>query len=148
MIKNNRLTAGDADFEKVLQKVSRKGKRTGDFIFLEVFKAKNVMKNSSGINVINILKDCELLYPVSFVVKKEDTVLKNFINIRLMEMRDTKANDSDNLRCNPAYPPPPLDPKISELEYVIKLQALKSGIEEEEFKDIFIQKYDLNKLME
>lgn len=82
--------------------------------------------------MVNILKDNQLLYPVSFVVRKEDTVLRNLINIRLLEMRNT------------------LDDKgVSELENAIKEIATSSDVQisENDFENIFIQKYDFTKII-
>ncbi|GHV71316.1 hypothetical protein FACS189420_5970 [Bacteroidia bacterium] len=47
---------------------------SADFTFMEVFKAET-LKDGKPLNAVNILKNKELLYPVSFAVRKEDTVL-------------------------------------------------------------------------
>jgi len=121
---NTIYPADDEDFTKVLENVNADGGNTGDFIFMEVFKANMIMnRHPNHFRLVNILKDNQLLYPVSFVVRKEETVLKNLINIRLMEMR-----------------------KNGELEDIIKNEALKVNIKEEEFSQIFIQKYDFRQL--
>lgn len=103
---------------------------------MEVFKANSIINKlkSAGENLelVNILKDNQLLYPVSFVVRKEDTVLRNLINIRLLEMRNT------------------LDDKgVSELENAIKEIATSSDVQisENDFENIFIQKYDFTKII-
>lgn len=116
--------ASDGDFTKVLVNVNKDGGNNGDFVFMEVFKANMILNSHPGrLNLINILEDDQLLYPVSFVVRKEETVLKNLINIRLLELR-----------------------KSGELEKIIKNEALKVNIKEEEFNEIFIQSYDFEKL--
>jgi hypothetical protein len=75
---------GDIEFANVLKQVNTPGRNgrndnAGDFIFMEVFKAKSIInKNNNDINqkekfeLVNILADNELLYPVSFVVRKEE----------------------------------------------------------------------------
>lgn len=128
--------AGDEDFVKVLQDVNSDNISSGQFAFMEVFKANSIINKlkSAGENLelVNILKDNQLLYPVSFVVRKEDTVLRNLINIRLLEMRNT------------------LDDKgVSELENAIKEIATSSDVQisENDFENIFIQKYDFTKII-
>ena len=116
--------ASDEDFAKALQNVSADGGNRGDFIFMEVFKANSIMnKYPNKFKLVNILKDNQLLYPVSFVIRKEETVLKNFINLRIMELR-----------------------KSGKLEEIIKNEALKVEIKEDEFQEIFIQKYNFNQI--
>lgn len=116
--------ATDEDFAKILQNVNRDGGNKGDFVFMEVFKANMIINTyPTEFNLVNILEENQLLYPVSFVVRKEETVLKNLINLRLMELRQN-----------------------GELEKIIKFEALKVNIKETEFNEIFIQNYDFTKL--
>ena len=116
--------ATDQDFASALSDVSADGGDQGDFIFMEVFKANSIMnKYPTKFKLTNILADNQLLYPVSFVVRKEETILKNIINLRLIELR-----------------------KSGELENIIKKEALKVNISEDEFPEIFIQTYDFDKL--
>lgn len=118
--------AEDEDFAKILENVNEDGGNKGDFVFMEVFKANMIMNmHPNKLDLVNILQENQLLYPVSFVVRKEETVLKNFINLRLMELR-----------------------KSGMLENIIKDEALKVDINEDEFKEIFIQKYDFKNLEE
>lgn len=92
------------------------------------FKANSIINqdkaHKNDIKLVNILEDNELLYPVSFVVRKEDTVLRNLINIKLLELR-----------------------RSGKLEEIIKNVAKGVHISDEEFKNIFVQDYDLNKLV-
>lgn len=84
--------AADRDFSNILSRISV-GHSAAQFVFMEVFKAESIMTDSKmdeKDRVVNILAENELLYPVSFAVRKEDTVLRNLINLRLLEMRDSK----------------------------------------------------------
>ena len=116
--------ANDSDFITVLKNISSGHKDKGDFTFMEVFKAQSIINsNKVETDVFNILRDNELLYPVSFVVRKEDTVLRNLINIRLMELRDN-----------------------GELKEIIKQVANAVDINDTMFEGIFIQKYNYEKI--
>jgi len=119
--------AEDAYFQSIINEINTE---KTDFTFMEVFKAKTIIKDQN-VPVINILKDKELLYPVSFVVRKEDTVLKNFINLRIIEMAMEQVTDSDGK-------------EISKLKQIIKEVAAESGIEAKDFNDIFVWKKDWN----
>lgn len=116
-------TAKDSDFNSILENMSSGSNEFGDFTFMEVFKAESIIKNNSNIKVTNILKNNELLYPVSFVLRKEDTVLRNLINIRLLELREN-----------------------GDLRKVILGIANTINIDENSFDEIFIQKYNLDNL--
>ena len=111
------------DFVNSIKNIATGDKRMEDFTFMEVFKAESIIENDE---VINILKKNELLYPVSFVVRKQDTVLKNLINLRLLEMRSTLEENTK-----------------SELENLIKKIATSDAVQipEEKFENIFIQSY-------
>jgi ABC-type amino acid transport substrate-binding protein len=56
-----------------------------DVVFAEVFQASQTEAVKSG-SVINLLTPKQLLYPVSFAVRKQEYVLKNFINLKLAEI--------------------------------------------------------------
>lgn len=58
-----------------------------DIVFAERFFARNISSVASG-EVVNILKPKELLYPVGFAMRKQDYILRNYINIKLMELDD------------------------------------------------------------
>lgn len=60
-----------------------------DIVFAERFIAEMLSTEVREEKVINLLKEGELLYPVGFVMRREDYVLRNYINIRLMELDDT-----------------------------------------------------------
>jgi hypothetical protein len=116
--------ATDEDFTTILENVNTAGGDRGEFIFMEVFKANMILNSHPDkFRIVNILEDDQLLYPVSFVLRKEETVLKNLINIRLLELR-----------------------KSGELEKIIKDEALKVSINEEEFTEVFIQSYNFDNL--
>jgi hypothetical protein len=130
------IPATDDDFIKVLQDVNSDNTNTGQFAFMEVFKANSILnklkKAGEELDLVNILDDNQLLYPVSFVVRKEDTVLRNLINIRLLEMRNTLDENG-----------------ISELEKAIKDIATSSDVQiyDADFAKIFIQKYDFTSII-
>lgn len=116
------LPATDNDFAKVLKNVNDLN-LSSHFVFMEVFKANAIINKHPGkFQLVNILEDNELLYPVSFVVKKKETVLRSLINLRLIELRDS-----------------------GKLEELIKEETLSAGIKEEEFENIFVQHYDFSK---
>lgn len=129
-----RSASEDDDFIRILERINtsdfnqKKESNSGDFAFMEVFKANSIINqdkaHKNDIKLVNILEDNELLYPVSFVVRKEDTVLRNLINIKLLELR-----------------------RSGKLEEIIKNVAKGVHISDEEFKNIFVQDYDLNKLV-
>jgi len=120
----------DMDFFNLIGHIADDDKESIDFAFVEVFKVESTDYKDK---VINILKPNELLYPVSFVVRKDHCVLKNLINLRLMELRATKFSVTDT---------------ENKLEHIIKEVATSSDIkiDPEKFNDIFIQQYDFNKL--
>jgi Bacterial extracellular solute-binding proteins, family 3 len=62
-----------------------------DVAFAEVFQAEQT-KPVKKEEVINILKPKEVLYPVSFAVRKQDYILKNYINLKLLEIEETAKN--------------------------------------------------------
>jgi ABC-type amino acid transport substrate-binding protein len=61
-----------------------------NIVFTEKFQAE--VELGSDENIINILKDKELLYPVAFAVRKEDYSLRNFINLKLLEIKSDHEN--------------------------------------------------------
>jgi len=110
----------DEHFQGIIDEINE-GKT--NFTFMEVFKAKTIIEKINAPAVINILNEKELLYPVSFVVRKEDTVLKNFINLRLMEMELVKDVDEYN------------GEETTKLKKIVKKAAVEGGILPEEFND-------------
>ncbi|MEZ5052881.1 MAG: transporter substrate-binding domain-containing protein [Chitinophagales bacterium] len=111
-------------FKQIIDDISSDGAESADFTFMEVFKVESFIK--SGAMVVNILKENQLIYPVSFAIRKEHTVLKNLINLRIMEMRAKIEANNRN-----------------ELENVILGVATSTdvGITEATFDKIFLQKY-------
>lgn len=71
-----------------------------DIVAMEVFKADSIIDEYGLTNVVNILKEKQLLYPVSFVVRKEETTLRHFLNLRIIELlyssSDNKKLDNNN----------------------------------------------------
>jgi hypothetical protein len=67
-------------------------KEKSDIVFAETYQAEQLikMKRSEGDlrfnNLKNMLKPKQLLYPVVFALRKEDYVLKNYINLKLIEI--------------------------------------------------------------
>jgi len=114
----------DAYFQSIISEI-KNGKT--NFTFMEVFKAKTIIKGQNTSAVINILKDKELLYPVSFVVRKKDTVLKNYINLRIIELAMEQVTDNNG-------------EQISKLKQIIKTAAVEGGILENEFDNNFVWK--------
>jgi len=83
-----------------------KGKEC-DVVFAEVFQAEQTKLVKNG-EVINILKPKQVLYPVSFAVRKQDYILKNYINLKLLEIEETESNGIlgiiwDELRTHEEY---------------------------------------------
>lgn len=61
--------------------------RESDIVFAERFVADSV-KEVKDEEVVNVLAPKELLYPVGFAMRRQDHVLRNYINIKLMELDD------------------------------------------------------------
>ena len=121
LLKNNtERKYSETDFYNKLKNVASGKLKCGNFIFMEVFKAEHIKKKHK-LDVVNILQKNTLIYPVSFVVRKEDTVLRNFINLRLAELAEN-----------------------GELLTILQKEADKYDIKIEEFDDKFIQTYDFS----
>lgn len=90
-------------FLNLLRKVNDRAPHSDDLQFnivaMEIFKAKAIIddyneKNPDNkLELKNILKEKQLLYPVSFIVRKEDTVLRNFVNLRIAELYERHPLD-------------------------------------------------------
>jgi len=118
------LPASDENFAKVLQNVNQTGGDAGDFVFMEVFKANMIMNEEpERFDLVNILKDNQLLYPVSFYVRKEEVALKNLLNLKIIEMR-----------------------RSGTLAQIIHDAAIAAGLSERQFPQIFVQSYDVASL--
>jgi hypothetical protein len=105
---------------------------------MEIFKANAYMRKTKY-KLINILKDKQITYPVSFVVRKEDTVLRNFLNLRIIALYNKTKATRDT------------DGKIKEGEEknlldIIEDEIVKFGFEKDDAKDIFIHDYDFSTL--
>jgi ABC-type amino acid transport substrate-binding protein len=59
-----------------------------EVVFAEIFQAEHTPSVRDG-EVINILMSKQLTYPVSFAVRKSDYVLRNYINLKLLEIEQT-----------------------------------------------------------
>ena len=112
---------GYKDFSTKLNNVASEDKTQGDVIFMERFKAESIIKDDK-LGLTNILKDNQLVYPVCFVLHKEETVLRNFINLRIAELRFN-----------------------GELSKIIKSNAFQVDITDEKVLDkVFIQHYNFS----
>ena len=149
---------GTQAYLNLLKKVNNRNSKSNDYKFnivaMEIFKAKATIdgfnhkldtKNKGDIKeklkLRNILHEKQLLYPVSFVVRKEDTVLRNFINLRIAELYERtplKRNAEGNLICPDG---------IKSLIDIIKEEAKdEDGIKPNEIDNMFIQTYDFSNL--
>lgn len=101
------LTPETASVTSLINAVLGSDGSESEVVFAEVFQAEQTKPVRDG-SVINILKRKELLYPVSFAVRKSDYVLKNYINLKLLEIEET-VNDGilgiilEELRKQPEY---------------------------------------------
>ena len=71
------LLTGLADYE-----------RPGNLVFAERFLGELATEITSG-HVVNILRPGEILYPVGFAMRREEHVLRSFVNLRLIELEDS-----------------------------------------------------------
>jgi len=81
----------ESSYIELLEKVNTR-ESPFNIVAMEVFKAKTIidregLKDDKGNTLVNILEDKQLIYPVSFVTRKEDTALINFLNIRIMDIQ-------------------------------------------------------------
>lgn len=67
--------------------------RDCNVVFAESLHAE-MAQSVTGEKVVNILKENELLYPVGFALRRSDYILKNLINLKIIEARET-VNDMD-----------------------------------------------------
>ena len=72
----------------LIKAINGEGRLRCEVAFAEVFQAEQTEAVKSK-EVINILKPKALLYPVSFAVRKQDYVLKRYINLKLLELEET-----------------------------------------------------------
>ena len=91
-------STNELSYIELLEKVNARDSGF-NIVAMEVFKAETIIdkenfKDKEGNStLVNILKDKELIYPVSFVVRKEDTALRNFLNLRIMDLYQRKRSD-------------------------------------------------------
>lgn len=82
------LTPETATVSSLIDAVSGEDEMKCDVAFAEVFQADQTSQVING-SVINILQRKQILYPVSFAVRKEEYVLRNYINLRLLEIEES-----------------------------------------------------------
>lgn len=123
-------------------------------VAMEVFKANAIIDNynkrlnvndknykKEKLNLKNILKEKQLLYPVSFIVRKEDTVLRNFINLRIAELYERTPLPRDKGLLIEKFGTKSLIDIIKEEAWEVdKIHPNKTG-------DMFIQTYDFTNLV-
>lgn len=78
------------DNMKIPQLLSSVCRGESDFAFVETFQV-DLLTNHKNV-LINLLNQKELLYPVTFALRKEDYVFRRFINLKLLEL-DFYNND-------------------------------------------------------
>ncbi len=117
-------TYKDEYFTSILEEINDIKPEEGKVIFMEVFKAEKIRKDKKLNNIVNILKPHSLVYPVGFVFRKEETVLRSFINLRILELREEGTIDK-----------------------IISRNAEDYGLTDQvEIENSFIQKFDFNKI--
>ena len=84
------LSSGQAEVSNLFRNLLDHNRRA-DVVFAERFFADSSPEVKSG-RAVNILRAKELLYPVGFAMRREDYVLRNYINIKLMELDDREPN--------------------------------------------------------
>lgn len=78
----------------LLESIIIENNEKSDLVFLEVYQVDKFKKGkiengeTQFENLINILKPNELLYPVVFALRKEDYILKNYLNLKLIEINN------------------------------------------------------------
>lgn len=85
------LTPETAPVSSLISAINGEEGMECDVAFAEVFQAEQTKSVKSG-EVINILRPKQVLYPVSFAVRKQDYILKNFINLKLLEIEEAASN--------------------------------------------------------
>lgn len=107
----------DAGYIDLLKSVVDNQSST-NVVAMEVFKAEKLIADNK-LSLMNTLKAKQILYPVSFAVRKEDTALRNFINLRIIELL---SGGRDN-----------------ELQKIIQSEGKRLGFDA---KSIFIHHYE------
>jgi ABC-type amino acid transport substrate-binding protein len=77
----------DPSADNVSGLISKLEDDDSDVVFVESLIAEQHRLVRDG-TVINILRDFELLYPVGFAMRLGDYVLRNYVNIKLLELDD------------------------------------------------------------
>lgn len=86
--KSKWLDPNRASVASLIKAVNGEGKMECEVVFAEVFQAEQTEAVRAK-DVINILKPKALLYPVSFAVRKEDYVLRRYINLKLLQIEES-----------------------------------------------------------
>ena len=101
--------------------------RNSDFVFAETYQAEKLIRNkiSKGETEFNNLKNLfterQLLYPVVFAMRREDYILKNYINLKLIELDGPGCGVSKLIRDS--------------------LNSIGENITDEDLKKYFIREY-------
>ena len=119
---SNNTVCSEQDFTDMLKDVSNPDS-SRHIVFMEVFKAEKIKEKEGLTNLINILDNHSLIYPVGFVFRKEETVLRNFVNLRIMDLK-----------------------KNGKIEQIIRDCALEYGLKETEVSSAFMQSFDFSKI--
>ncbi len=108
-----------------------------NIVFAEMYQAQKADAFQEN-KVVNILAPHQLLYPVSFAVRKEEHILKNYINIKLSNL---DRSDMINIIINELVTNG--DPKDDPV--VKRLQELDKGINKLEMVELKINEIINNK---
>ena len=90
--------------EQLMYSVINEEDNTSDLVFMEVYQAEMFKKQKiiegkkEYENLINVLKPKKLLYPVVFALRKEDYILKNYINLKLLEIEGPSSGISSLIK--------------------------------------------------
>ena len=117
-----------------------------DFVFAETYQANNTEAVRSK-SVINILYPKELLYPVSFAVRKEEYILKNYINLKLLELDSNTPYGILGIIADVIASSDNRDDLFAERIKKIKSANINEQTKKrvEVIKEYFIRDYELNK---
>jgi len=125
-------------FEELLEQVNNRNTNV-NIVAMEVFKADMLIKKNSY-KLINLLKTQQIIYPVSFVVRKEDTVLRNFLNLRIIELyskEKAKRTNQGKIRKN----------EERNLHDIIEDGIQGCGFSKKAADSIFIHEYEFDNLV-
>jgi hypothetical protein len=84
------LQHGESNVVRLISSLTHSNK-ISDVVFAERLIAELTPEVRNG-RIINILKPSQLLYPVGFAMRREDYILRHYVNIKLMELDDRNTN--------------------------------------------------------